>query len=339
MQWYQTAIMLEKKQFNRLTCNHAEINFYCKTVDETTHIITLVDATKRYYYKGDSLKDLYNELERKFLLRGSKNVEILFVIYTNNLPFYKQELLSEMNIWLVDTTSKRLMIYENQPSNFLGLKAEIEQSLTIPEEKKRKRYPFVTIGLIVINIFVFLYMYIFSGDSSKLIDAGANSWIDVFLSKEVYRLLTCTFMHSDISHLLNNMLTLAVVGNETEKHYGHRHYFIIYLISGVLSSLASSYYHMQLAKATNDYVISIGASGAIFGIYGAFLVLTLLSGKASGRSISISRVAIVTFMLLYSGFTGENVDNMAHLAGLVVGIIISFIYCKCDKSILKYYHQ
>lgn len=339
MQWYQTAIMLEKKQFNRLTCNHAEINFYFKTIDETTYILTLVDTTKRYYYKTNSLKDLKNELERKFLLRGSKNVEIIFIIYTTNLSFYKNELDDELNIWLVDMPAKKLMIFENQPDDFLNLKKDIEDSLLIMDNQKKKFYPFITISLGIVNIAVFLLMYVFSGNPNYYIETFSNNWIEVFLSKDYYRLFTCMFLHSDANHLLNNMFTLGVVGNETEQRLGHRHFFVLYIISGLLSSLASAFYYMNVAKVSNEFVISLGASGAIFGIYGAYLVITLLSSKANGNPISFSRIALITLLLLFSGFTGENIDNMAHLAGLIVGIIISFIYCKCDKSILKYYHQ
>ncbi len=336
MYWHQTALMLENKQFQRLTCNHEEINFYCKTEDENAYIITLVDTTKRYYYEAGSLITLKDELERKFLLRGSKNVEVIFILYVNNLTFYKNALDSGLNMWLVDVESRRLLVYENQPDDFIGLKGDIEESLKLKQPAKRIQYPFVTIGLVLANIAVFIFMYIISTDPIYYTELGANNWTQIFLSHEVYRLFTCMFIHSGSDHLINNMLSLAIIGNETEKKLGHIHFSVLYLVSGLLSSLASALYHMYEASQTGVLVISIGASGAVFGVYGAYLFITLLRNKKLGMPISIYRVALITLLLLSNCFSEENIDNVAHLAGLIIGIIISFIYCKCDKSILKY---
>lgn len=335
MYWYQTSLMLEKKQFQRLTCNHEEINFYFKRVDDQVYIFTLVDTTKRYYYEDGSLITLRDELERKFLLRGAKNVNILFIIYTQNLPYYKKLMDSGLTVWLADVESNRLLIYENQPDDFLDLKKDIEDSLKVQPTKKKIQYPVVTIALAIANIAVFLYMYVFSRNAEHIMDAYANNWTMVFLSHEVYRLFTCMFIHSGSDHLINNMITLAIVGNETEGKLGHIHFLILYLISGLLSSLASALFHMQEAAYTGLLVVSVGASGAIYGIYGAYIIITLLRNRNLGIPISVYRIVLITFLLLSSGFSGENIDNVAHLAGLIVGIIISFIYCKCDKSILK----
>ncbi len=336
MNWYNTAIMLENMQFERLTCNHQEINFYFKTVDDTVHIFTLVDGTKRYYYEKTALLSLKNELERKFLLRGFRNIEILFIVYAKNPAFYKQALDSDMNLWLVDVNTKQLMIFENQPEDFMGLRGEIENCLTIHADKPRFSQPFITIIMVAINIFVYVFMYIFSRHTDYYLTLGANCWTNVFLLKEYYRLLTCVFIHSGSTHLVNNMLSLSVLGNEAERRMGHIRFICLYLACGLISSLISAAYYMSIA-AQSDYIVrSVGASGAIFGLYGAYIVITLLSRSNSGRPISVPRIVLVTLMLLFSGFTGENIDNVAHLSGLLVGIIISFIYCKCDKSILKY---
>ncbi len=336
MHWYQTAIMLEKKHFERLTCNHQEINFYFKRIEDTVHIITLIDATKRYYYEETALTNLRDELERKFLLRGAKNVENIFIIYTGNVPFYKKFLESGINMWLVDMDTHRLHIYENQPDDFLQLKSEIEESLKEPLVKQKTNYPYITIGLIAVNIAVFLFMYIFTMKSDYYTALGANCWTNVFLSNEYYRLLTCMFIHGGSDHLVNNMLSLGVMGNETETKLGHLRFFILYMLSGLISSLASALYNQSIAANSNTIVYSVGASGAIFGVYGAYVMITLLKNRYSGNSIPVKRVILVTFLMLFSGFTSENIDNMAHLSGLLAGIIISFIYCKCDKSILKY---
>lgn len=335
MHWYQTALMLERGQFQRLTCNHQEINFYFKQIEGKVYIFTLVDATKRYYYEDLALISLKDELERKFLLRGAKDVETLFIIYTPNLEFYKKLMDSGLKVWIANIATNSLMIYENQPDDFLDMRKQIEEVLFAKPEAKKLPRPIITIGLVAINVLIYLMMYIFTSDSEKYVSMFGNCWADVFIEKEYFRLFTAMFLHSDANHLVNNMLSLAVIGNETEQKTGHLHFSVIYIVSGILASLCSALYYMHTSNSASVLIVSIGASGAIFGLYGAYIVISLMSNHKNGRRLSVPRIVIVTLLLLSNGLTGENIDNMAHLAGLIVGIILSFIYCKCDKNILK----
>lgn len=336
MLWYNIAVMLEKMNFGKMTCNHDEINFFFKDADNKINIIALVDATKRYYYESSAFSSLSFELERKFLLRGAKEVNTLFIVFTNNPAFYRDS-LKELDFWLVDSNTNRLMIYEDQPDDFLDLKKDIELSLTTNHSVKiKKNYPFVTFTLLAINLIVFLFVNIVNAVRQDIfISYGANNWNSVFNDFEYYRLITSMFLHSDLSHLINNMMTLGVIGIQLENKLGHIKFFTIYMLSGIIAGLASALYYMNTSYDGGSLVYSIGASGAIFGIFGAFIVLLLMLKSVNGTEISIERVLIVTFLMLYSGFTNENIDNIAHLAGIISGSIITFIYCKCCKSILK----
>lgn len=338
MLWYTTAEMLESRHFGRLTCNHEEINFFYKNIEDKVSILALVDTTRRYYYEKNAFLDLQNELERKFLLRGAKEVSVLFIVFTNNVPYYRQAFDDNLQFWIVDTTLNRLMIFENQPEDFLGLKNDIEKTITaIPKKTlKSKRFPVITATLVLINIIVFLFTdFFYSPLSNQIFDAGANRWTNVFYDHQYYRLFTCMFLHAGINHLLNNMLTLSVLGYQIENKLGRLRFLALYIICGVLSSLASALYYMNYSYNSNTIVSSVGASGAIFGVFGAFIVIALIQRSVNGTYISIPKIILVTALLLYSGFMTENVDNTAHLAGIIIGSIITLIYCKCDKSILK----
>lgn len=137
---------------------------------------------------------------------------------------------------------------------------------------------------------------------------------------EWYRLLTHMFLHGDIWHLGNNMLILFCLGNALEHYVGKIPYVTIYFFSGILAGLGSVVYN-------TDSTVSVGASGAVFGIVGAMAWLVL---KNRGRLEGFSGPRMVLFVLLsvYAGFVDQGVDNAAHIAGLIAGFLLAVLLCR-----------
>jgi membrane associated rhomboid family serine protease len=133
-----------------------------------------------------------------------------------------------------------------------------------------------------------------------------------------WRLLTSTFLHDGLMHLLANMVGLLFVGIFLEPLLGKTKYAIVYLTTGILASVASLYFH----KPT----VSIGASGAIFGLYGVFLalLLTKVFPKDFSKAFLTSTLIFIGYNLLM-GFAGAGIDNAAHIGGLASGFIIGLI--------------
>lgn len=125
------------------------------------------------------------------------------------------------------------------------------------------------------------------------------------------------FLHGGIMHILFNMYGLLFVGVFLEPLLGRIKYAIVYLVTGLLASIASIWWH----PAT----VSVGASGAIFGLYGVFFALltTNLFPKDFKKSFLISTSIFIGFNLLY-GLMG-NIDNVAHVGGLLSGLLIGYI--------------
>jgi rhomboid protease GluP len=132
---------------------------------------------------------------------------------------------------------------------------------------------------------------------------------------EYYRLLTSTFLHSGIIHITMNMYSLFAIGPLVEKYYGRLRYILIYLLSGIFASLASF--------ILSPYM-SVGASGAIFGVLGATLVMAYKLRERIGKSF-LKNVMIVVVVNLIFSFSIPNIDVYAHLGGLVSGVILSGI--------------
>jgi len=154
-------------------------------------------------------------------------------------------------------------------------------------------------------------------DNLSLVKWGAN-FRPVTLEGEWWRLITCCFLHIGVFHLLFNMYALLYIGLLLEPYLGKLRFAVAYLLTGVIASLTSLYWH--------DATISAGASGAIFGMYGVFLAMltTNFVEKTTRKALLVSIAVFVVYNLL-NGLKG-GVDNAAHIGGLVSGFIFGYIY-------------
>jgi len=181
-----------------------------------------------------------------------------------------------------------------------------------------------TIGIAVANIIVFLLLS-FGGrmeDGMYMLEHGAMYVSFVVEYKEYYRLFTCMFLHFGFSHLMNNMLTLVVIGWNVEMFVGKIRFLVIYFLSGLGGNLLS----MAVDIWKQDYSVSAGASGAIFGLTGAMLCLAILNHGRAGN-ITKQGMIVMIFISLYTGFTSGGVDNFAHIGGLLTGCLVTTLLC------------
>lgn len=193
---------------------------------------------------------------------------------------------------------------------------------------KPKEGFFITPILIYINIFIYLLM-VFAGlgfisfNGKDLLHWGGNLR-SVTTHGEWWRLVTNTFLHGGLMHLFSNMFGLLFVGTFLEPVLGRKKYLIIYLITGILASIASIWWHPN--------TVSIGASGAIFGLYGLFLglLLTKVFPAEFSKTFLTTTLIFIGYNLLM-GLTG-GIDNAAHIGGLISGFVIGLVI---SKSLIK----
>ncbi|MFA5971180.1 MAG: rhomboid family intramembrane serine protease [Lentimicrobiaceae bacterium] len=187
---------------------------------------------------------------------------------------------------------------------------------------------FVTPLLLDINILLFILMVI-SGvnimlpDNESLLKWGAN-FRPLTMEGEWWRLITNCFLHIGIFHLLMNMYALLYIGVLLEPLLGRTRFISAYLLTGITASIASLWWH--------DLIISAGASGAIFGMYGVFLAMltTNLIEKTTRKALLTSIAIFVGYNLIY-GLKG-GIDNAAHIGGLIGGIIIGYAFIPSLKK-------
>lgn len=188
---------------------------------------------------------------------------------------------------------------------------------------KWKQWPIVSAALVLMNVTVYI-ICAFTGD--LLYNRGSLNIWGVLVQEEYGRIVWAMFLHSGVSHIFNNMLILFFLGAMIEKEVGHVRYAILYFLSGIGGNGLS-----LLAKAmTNDLSGSIGASGAVFGLDGVLLAMVLFSDRRM-ENVTPTRVILMIIYSLYSGFTGQNIDNAAHIGGLLTGFIAGMIMCMIQR--------
>lgn len=198
------------------------------------------------------------------------------------------------------------------------------------EEVFKEKVPYITYILIGINILVFILMYIFgrgSEDITTLHNFGALSKFAVVTYGEYYRIITSAFLHIGIVHLVFNMYALYVLGREIENYYGKLKFIFIYFISAIVGSLISLIF-------ISETTISAGASGAIFGLMGSLLYFGYNYRTILNNAIT-KQILPLILLNLFIGFMSSDINNFAHLGGLVGGVIASMavgVKFKTSKS-------
>lgn len=333
-----TIELLVKRRFRYIGCNQPDIGIFFKPESPTDlDVCVLANFTDGHIYSSIQLTNIYKEIERKFIFNGYRNINCHFIIFTDNINRDKLLLESGLSLWFADTLIGRIIIYEDQPVDFNSLKNELEMALSQTNKGSKvshKFIPIMTIILIVINILVYAVMEAIgdTNNSAFMESHGAMSWRLLFEERQIFRLITCVFLHFGTEHLFNNMITLAVVGNEVEQILGHTKFIVIYLLSGIGSSFISAIYNMNVNHEL--YTISAGASGAIFGILGSLLVTSILYRNIRSH-INPANITIIAVLSVLNGYMNYGIDNMAHIGGLLFGIIITFISCLYTKSVIK----
>ena len=196
----------------------------------------------------------------------------------------------------------------------------------------RRITPIVTYALIVVNVLVFLLEL--SGG-----DAFIQRWAFVptrFLANPIGdfpTLFTSMFMHAGWVHLLGNMLYLWIFGDNVEDRFGHGLYTAFYILCGLGATFA------QLAVSQGSSIPNLGASGAIAGVLGAYIMMFPRSGVnvLVGRVVTrMSALIVIGFWIILQIFSGigtftassqaeGGVAYMAHIGGFFAGVILTFL--------------
>ena len=184
----------------------------------------------------------------------------------------------------------------------------------------------IGINIIVFLITAFLSNNIFDIDTRVLLTFGAK-YNPLIYSGEIWRLLTCAFLHGGIVHIGFNMYALYAIGPQIEQIYGTKKYLLIYLSSCITSSM--------LSVIASPRTISVGASGGIFGLMGALLAFAICERHKLEKRYIWSLIQVILINLVI-GLSLRNIDNFGHIGGFLGGGIIGyFTYILQKRNSIK----
>ncbi len=230
---------------------------------------------------------------------------------------------------------------EQQPRKRHPLEQPPERPAGEPRQRVNLRIPSVsptaTYVLIAINVVVFLIRAFSPQLDDQIFLWGANHAPDIFLKGEYYRLFSAMFLHAGIFnaagkyalqnslHIISNMYVLYAVGVSMERLFGHNRFLIVYLLGGLLGSVASALFG-------GENVYSVGASGAVFAILAAEFVYLWHHRQLMGAAGRARRQTLVVFAVLtfIGGFISQLpgsdvlIDNWGHAGGLIGGLLLSW---------------
>ncbi len=241
-----------------------------------------------YYLSGDEIIPEQNRLE--------KNIDVFF----DNISDGKsdEQMEQEINQYKVELYQEVQKKQKNEESIFSYGK------------------PIITYLLIAINAILFLLLELKGGseNTSTLIEFGAK-FNPLIMDGEWWRILTSMFLHIGIFHFASNMLFLYYFGALAERIYGSFRFFVIYMLAGIGGGIASFIFVEN---------ISAGASGALYGLFGAFIYFGIFHKRIFFQTIG-NNILFLLGLNVILGFTLPQLDVSAHFGGLVAGFIAASI--------------
>lgn len=324
--------LIVEKNYNPIVLQGAENEIWLENLDADYKIVRIVTGRiiNDEQLKFDIFKTnrIIKKIKKKTFTFSIKALSIFLdlekdveVDIPKNIDFVNakdEEELKENSIidHIFPDMKDKLKYTEEGMQLFLKITTDINEHNIKDNEKVEKvfspKYPIITYILILINVLLYVIPIIYHKQNTVL--TNFCIYKDYITGGEYYRLITGTFLHANIIHLLFNMYALFVLGSQLESFVGKIKYIIIYFFSAITGSLLS----MLFLKNG----VSIGASGAIFGLMGALLYFGLHYRVYLGSVVKTNILPII-ILNLSMGFMLRGVDNWAHIGGLIGGLLIN----------------
>lgn len=357
--------LLRTENYSFLKVSPEEAGVYYQIENGVVKVIIGIHMHSNFTLTVEKLQVIQHNLRELFLHPQGKvpgceenmviyDVHMLTLLVSSQSNLAKELCAQCNNIWFVNSSLAKILIFENQPGDFYGIYDKLQNTIMdVPRGNAGEQYDMyendacngasgntasghynnasrthgyhlaiVNTGIVIINVIVFLILS-FIGDvesGSFMVAHGGMYPSQVLEQGEWWRLFTSMFLHFGIAHLANNMVILFFTGDKLELAVGKIRYLIIYIGSGLCGGLLSMY----MMTSHNDMAVSAGASGAIFGVIGALLWVVIRNRGRLG-DLTTRGLLIMIILCLYFGFTSTGVDNWCHVGGLVGGFLLSLL--------------
>ncbi len=344
-----------QKGLTELKTNVPNISVFVTNNVDYNYAVILFYMPSGIEWNKEKCANVEKKIIQKLQTDSQNQFKLITFLCTNHVDLVREIYRQNSHTSVIDLENNRLLVFEGMSEDDLKIHSGIEKILQARgndgkyENKAYNNYDrsnlkeglftdkkhqivnglqqigFTNSCIILLNILVFIILSV-TDYYDLAVENGKLLWTAVIDDHEYYRIITSMFLHSGASHLFNNMLILAVIGGILEKKVGKVKYCFLYFLSGIIAAIISLGYNMR-----EIYAGSIGASGAIFGVVGAVLWIVFIN---KGKVENLSRRQMILFVAfsLYGGFTNQNVDNAAHIGGLISGFILAILIYRKPKK-------
>ena len=283
---------------------------------------------EQYNFEQFKIKNIMKQIKRKTLsftintlnidLNVADRVEVKNEKNVDNISIHELSEVQKNNDIVSVFPNIKTDLFEG--NNSLDLIINVTKDINNKTESDNKKFEkifskkklFVTYILMGLCFLMYIVTLIMGSSNVIYLILGAN-YAPLVKNGEIFRLITYAFLHGSIIHLVVNMYSLFIVGRQIENNFGKVRLLIIYFISALSGGLLSALFSDG---------ISIGASGAIFGLLGALLYFGL-HFRLYLTDALISKIIPIIILNLLIGFTVTGIDNACHIGGLIGGFLAS----------------
>lgn len=304
------------------------------------YICSLVNCGKIEIEEYEKNMDLYLEKMQSVFLQNHFNhiicVSILISEYAEKILYEfideKEAFLEEKihHIWWYGCEdTKEIYVKKGQPDKILNLRKILQDAFDMQLENEiidkkvfenkinqqiQTKDCYFTALLFAINALIFIGMFVTKTNYFFIQNFGNEPYM-VLKKHQYYRLITSMFLHGGFIHLISNGVYLYFFGTKVEAIFGKIKFLFIYFVSGIFGSVLSIFFTRNL---------SIGASGAVYGLIGAILVYCRMKGTDKVGLSYFTILAIAAIGIIY-GFSLPNIDNFGHIGGFFMGCFLVWI--------------
>ena len=351
---------LALQQYIRITSNVPYVTLFVKYGENTASAVNLVDFRKERALTVEQFTTFCARARDFIRNKGYETMDFLSIVTTSSIMEARKFATSGEDCWLVDMIDGRLIVYDNQPKDFDGLKKLLDDRLMPADQTGLYEASRVNTSLFEEKKKIVNIPEPVPEESSRSTDVKSDRFIDhltpintaiVLINTLVFAIFTVVGSTEDVDYLIRHgaMYVPAIIERGQVYrlftcmflHFGFQHLSsnmivllflgdnveravgkVKYLLIYILGGLIGSIGSFLYALVYNRGIVSVGASGAIFALIGALLCL-VIKNKGRLEELTIFRMCIMIIYALYSGFTSQNIDMAAHLFGLFGGFLVA----------------
>lgn len=329
------------REYQQIPTDSETVTMYGIYEKSNLYLINVIELSEGYGLDPERYLEYKQMTMHQFLDDNADKIILLNIILTedtdklydafNYVPDITEKFIDVL--WFVNTKDEQIVIPKRQLRSVLGIEKDLKRLIKGEELKSVKlsrmdQLPVITTILLLFNVAVWLYTESVgsSTDTQTLLQLGALFTPSILGEGEYFRLFQSMFLHIGFLHLFHNMFGLYIFGYRLERYLAKWQFLVVYLGAGLMGSVCSVGLDILLGRA----VIAAGASGAVYGLMGALIVVTRII-KRPIDGVTTYIVWIMFTLGIVQSVTTPGISLIAHLGGFAGGLLLTTLVLRTSK--------